>query len=45
MVIQYAHALHTYVAADRYGVVHSIYRPEVHGTLEDFRRAVAEEGT
>ena len=42
MSIQYSHALNTYVAADRFGVIHSIYRPETHGTLEDFRRAVSE---
>lgn len=39
MSIQYDYSLRTHTAVDEYGVVLSIYNPNTHGTLADFRAA------
>lgn len=41
MSINYNTKLGRYVAQDEYGVVISMYNPSVHGTLEEFRNAMA----
>lgn len=41
MSIAFNAALQTYVAHDEYGVVEAIYDPARHGTLAEFRNAMA----
>lgn len=41
MSINFNTKLGRYVAQDEYGVVVSIYDPAVHGTLDEFRNAMA----